>query len=59
MGTSNEKRMDDIMGWAARIGLAAVVLVVMGAAGLAYYASTLKPPHRTYHVVLSNDQFPN
>jgi len=51
--------MDDIMGWAARIGLAAVVLVVLGAAGLAYYASTLKPPHRTYHVVLSNDQFPN
>jgi len=46
------------MGWAARIGLAAVVFLVLAAAGLAYYASTLKAPHRTYHVVLTDDQFP-
>ena len=41
------------MGWAARIGLAVLVLVVLGAGALAWYAGTLKPPHRTYHQVLS------
>ena len=46
------------MGWAARIGLAVLVLLLLGAGGLAWYAGTLKPPHRTYHQVLSNDQFP-
>lgn len=46
------------MGWAARLGLAILVLLVLGAAGLAYYAGTLEPPHRTYQQVLPNDQFP-
>lgn len=46
------------MGWAARIGLAVLVLLILGAGGLAWYAGTLKPPHRTYHQVLSNDHFP-
>ncbi len=44
------------MGWAARIGLAVLVLVVAGAAALGWYAGTLKPPHRTYHQVLSHDR---
>ena len=45
------------MGWAARIGLAVLVLLIAGAGGLAWYAGTLKPPQRTYHQVLSNDRF--
>ena len=47
------------MSWAARIGLAVLGLAILSAGGLAYYAGTLKPPHRSYHVVLPNDQFPN
>jgi len=46
------------MGWTARIGLALVAILVLGAVGLAIYAGTLKPPHRTYEQVLSNDRFP-
>jgi hypothetical protein len=46
------------MAWSARIGLGIVVMLILGAAGLAIYASTLKPPHRTYEQVLSNDRFP-
>jgi len=47
------------MSWAARIGLAVLGLVILGAGALGYYAGTLKAPHRAYHVVLPNDQFPN
>jgi hypothetical protein len=36
-----------------------LVLLILGAAGLAIYASTLKPPHRTYEQVLANDRFPS
>lgn len=50
--------MGETMGWAARIGLAVLVLLILGAGGLAYYGGTLKPPHRTYEQVLPNDQFP-
>ncbi|HEY1614546.1 MAG TPA: hypothetical protein VGF97_12725 [Rhizomicrobium sp.] len=46
------------MGWTARIALAVLVLVILGAGALAFYASTLSPPHRTYEQVLSNDRFP-
>jgi hypothetical protein len=46
------------MGWSARIGIAVLVLVIVGAAALAIYAGTLKPPHQTYQQVLSNDRFP-
>lgn len=47
------------MGWAGRIGLVVIVIVLLGAGALAYYAGTLKPPHRTYHQVLSNEMFKN
>jgi hypothetical protein len=45
------------MGWSARLGLGILVLLVLGAGGLAWYGGTLQPPHRTYHQVLSNDRF--
>lgn len=41
------------MGWTARIGLAVVAILFLGAVALAIYAGTLKPPHRTYEQVLS------
>ncbi len=47
------------MGWTARIGLGFLGLLILGSAALAIYAGTLKPPHRTYEQVLSNDRFPN
>jgi hypothetical protein len=47
------------MGWTARIGLTVLVLLILGAVGLAVYAGSLKPPHRTYEQVLSNDRFPH
>jgi len=46
------------MGWTARIGLAFLLLLVLGAGALSIYAGMLKPPHRTYEQVLSNDRFP-
>jgi hypothetical protein len=45
------------MGWTARIGLAFIVLLILGAAGLAIYASLLTPPHQTYEQVIPNDRF--
>ena len=47
------------MGLAARFGLTVLVLLILAAGGLAYYAGTVKPPHRTYQQVLSNDKFPH
>ena len=44
------------MGWTARIGIAVVVLLILGAVGLTIYGSMLKPPHRTYEQVLPNDR---
>lgn len=49
--------MADSMGWTARIGLAFVVLLILGAVGLAIYASRLVPPHQTYQQVIPNDRF--
>ena len=46
------------MSWAARIGLAILVLVILGVAGLAIYAGTLKPPHQSYEQVIPDDQLP-
>ena len=43
------------MGWTARIGLALVAIFLLGAVALAIYAGTVKPPHRTYEQVLSDD----
>ncbi len=44
------------MGWTARIALAFLVLLILGAAGLAIYASRLAPPHQTYEQVIPNDR---
>lgn len=49
--------MADGMGWTARIGLIVIVLLILGAAGLAIYASRLVPPHQTYQQVIPNDRF--
>ena len=46
------------MSWTARILLTFLMLVFLGAGALAVYATMLKPPHRTYEQVLSNDRFP-
>jgi len=46
------------MGWTARMTLGFLVLLIVGAGALAIYASSLKPPHRTYEQVIPNDRFP-
>ena len=48
--------MADTMGWTARIGLVVLFLLILGAAGLAIYASRLVPPHQTYEQVIPNDR---
>jgi len=48
----------DNMGWTARIMIGVLVLLIVGAAALAFYASSLKPPRHEYHQVISNDHFP-
>jgi hypothetical protein len=45
------------MSWTARIGLAFLLLLLLGIVGLAVYASRLTPPHQTYQQVLPNDRF--
>ena len=47
------------MGWTARVLLAILALVILGAIGLGIYGSTLKPPHQTYTVVIPNSRFPS
>jgi hypothetical protein len=44
--------------WTSRIVLTFLVLLIVGAGALAFYASSLKPPHRTYEQVIPNDRFP-
>lgn len=41
-----------------RLFLAAVILLVLGAGGLAYYASTITPDRHTVEKVLPDDRFP-
>jgi hypothetical protein len=41
-----------------RMFLAALILLVIGAGGLAYYGSTLQPPRHKVEKVLSDDRFP-
>lgn len=48
------RNQDGGMGWTARILLAILLLLILGAVGLGIYAGTLKPPHQTYHVVIPN-----
>ena len=45
--------------WTVRILLAILVLAILGAVGLGIYGGTLKPPHRTYTVVIPNARFPS
>lgn len=44
------------MGWTARIGLAVVVLALLGAIGLAVYGGMVKPPHRTFEEAVPHDR---
>ena len=46
------------MSWTARIALGVFMLFIVSAVALAFYASSLKPPHHTYQQVISNDHFP-
>ena len=46
------------MGWTPRILLAILVLVILGAVGLAIYGGTLKPPHHTYTIEIPSSRFP-
>lgn len=36
------------MGWPARIAIAILVLLILGAVALAIYAGTIPPPHHHY-----------
>lgn len=45
------------MGWTLRIGLAFLVLVILGLTGLVIYGSRLSPPHHIYQQVIPNDRF--
>lgn len=56
---SSLSRHESGMGWTARLLLAIVVLVILGAVGLGIYAGTLKPPKQTYTVVIPNSRFPS
>jgi hypothetical protein len=46
------------MGWRARIAIAIVVLLILGAGGLAIYAGSIPPPHHTYEQVIPSNRFP-
>ena len=46
------------MGWTLRIVLGFFVILIVAAAGLAIYASSLSPPHQKYEVVIPNARFP-
>ncbi|HSC17424.1 MAG TPA: hypothetical protein VLC74_00775 [Rhizomicrobium sp.] len=47
------------MGWTARILLAILALVILGAIGLGIYGSSLKPPRHSYTLVIPNSRFPS
>jgi len=59
MSTRYLRSQDSGMGWTARIFLAILVLLILGAVGLGIYASTLSPPHHTYREVLPDSRFPS
>jgi hypothetical protein len=46
------------MTWSVRIFLAVVIVVLVGGTALLVYANTIRPPHKTYEQVISNDRFP-
>jgi hypothetical protein len=46
------------MGWPARIAIAIVVVLILGASVLAIYAGSIPPPHYTYEQVIPSNRFP-
>ena len=46
------------MGWSARIAIAIVVALVVGAGVLAIYAGSIPPPHHRYEQVIPSNRFP-
>jgi hypothetical protein len=47
------------MGWGGRIGIAAVVLVILALTGLAIYGGMVHPAQHAIEQVLPNDRFPS
>ena len=45
------------MGWPARIAIAIVVLLFLGAIALAIYAGTIPPPHHHYEETIPDSRF--
>lgn len=45
------------MGWPARIVIAILVLLFLGAVALAIYAGTIPPPHHHYEETIPNNRF--
>lgn len=45
--------------WTGRIVIAVLAILILGAIGVGYYASTLKPPHVTYRQAIPSSRFPN
>ena len=46
------------MTWSVRIFLTVLIVVLVGGTALLIYANTIKPPHKIYEQVISNDRFP-
>ena len=46
------------MTWSVRIFLTVMAVLLLGGTALLIYTSTIKPPHKTYEQVISNDRFP-
>lgn len=46
------------MGWTARVTLAIIGLLVLGACVLGFYESSRPPPPRHYEQVIPNDRLP-
>jgi hypothetical protein len=45
------------MSWPARIVIAVLVLLTLGAVALAIYAGTIPPPHHHYEETIPNNRF--
>jgi len=45
------------MGWPARIAIAILVLLILGAVALAIYSGTVPPPHHHYEETIPSNRF--